>query len=134
MKMKYLFVLALSLVSASAFAHHPVRTCAVVFTGQYTSGDVGVISDGEAILDLNQVGRSHFSNWDNNISSLAIEPGCMLTGWQYQNFDINYNHGNRMGGFVATFVNNGHYRARAIDLNYSYANKRISSLSCTCRN
>lgn len=120
------------------------NACAVAYDHEDGYGRQLVVSEGSRLADLSTLRQG---NWHNRISSLKVKRGCYLTAYQYLNFDIDYDSGYPLRGFINTYVGyRGHrhhydYYGRShyshhdrwtwyYDLG-SYENS-ISSLMCFC--
>lgn len=125
----------LSITTANASG----KLCATVFQAANQSGYSLEIEDGQTIKDLNayvlgenqgQMGGTYEGTWDNRISSLIVEPTCSLTGFQYQNYGINYETGEEFGSFAV-------FGSSDIETLYydelSDFDNLISSLTCFCQ-
>ncbi len=152
-----LTVVSLLLVGASAFAGHaghrhpghrhpghphkppvyrPQQTCAVAYEGAHYSGAQMTIPSGSRIGALATVSMYHYSRyssptWNNQISSLWVQPGCYLVGYQYDNFGIHYYTGQAIG--MSQAYNNGscHYASGQYPT-LGHMDELISSLICRC--
>jgi hypothetical protein len=125
---KFLVLIAMLLMSVSAFAH-PRHLCATVYQGYDYTGAELRLRDGVRVRDLNDVDMSRRADWDNRISSIIVEPGCTLYAYQYQNLGRDWDYGHRIGESRA-------YRAKGRRALYIDAlrgmNDKISSLKCRC--
>lgn len=119
---KAALVLLVSAMASSAFAW----TCATVYQGENFTGHSLQIQDGARIPNLARYAMSHRQTWNNRISSLIVENGCTLKGYQYNNFGREYHTGRRIGTHQS-FHGFGYYE------NIGYTGDLISSLTCRCR-
>jgi hypothetical protein len=129
--MKFVIAMLIALSSFSVLADS--TTCAIVHNA--TDRDARhtlEIFAGESFGDLTKVGMTARQSWDNKISVIKVNQGCTLIGYQYQDFNINYNTNRPMNGFVATFTNHTSQKTKGYVLNSNY-NNAISSLQCFCR-
>jgi hypothetical protein len=151
----FLFVTALLASAVSAHAYNddngdyvprePGAYCATAY--DYSSGSTLNLMDGDVLANLNAVSLNdgYGNDWDNKIDRVEVQPGCTFIGYQYQNFNVDYNSGYPMNGFVT--VLNGHHH-HDHDNNCpghhhhghhghhghldSFQGDRISSLKCFC--
>jgi hypothetical protein len=137
MKAAILLFAALSLTSSMAQAHPSYgQTCARVFQYDNYGGAVLTISSHERLGDLNQVGlvdpsTGSYTDWDNKISSLIVEPGCALTGYQYQNFGRDYSSNQPIGWRLTWRASP--YSANGAPVLAGNVHNTISSLVCYCQ-
>jgi hypothetical protein len=128
--------LALALcASFSAFAQFRAESniCAIAYNSldrHYAS--TLLITEDDHMKDLGDVYLTHGGSWDNRITRVDVKEGCTFIGYQYQNYNRNYNHHNApMDGFTEVLENNGsHSEMKSFVLNYS--SNKISSLKCFC--
>ena len=123
-------VLAFASFSAVASTH---KVCAVAFNSldrDYTSKLV--ITAGTQYPDLNHVSVPTGGNWDNRISKVAVAQGCTFVGYQYQDFNVNYNTGRGTDGFALVLSNDSALSFKKTVL--STSNEKISSVKCFCNN
>ena len=106
--------------------------CAVAYNSlerNYTS--TLALQDGESIPDLNKVPltNSH-GDWDNKITRVVVKQGCTFIGYQYQDYNIDYNYGYSLGGFRKILENNTQRDNKIFVLHEG--NDSISSVKCFC--
>jgi len=133
--MKTILATCLLLSTISSYAQQSAVTdaCAVVYNSQDTnvSSELSV-RNGDRIHNLNRVPLSRGGgDWDNKITAMYVKQGCSLTGYQYQNFNIDLRTGQALQGFAQVFENTAvpGYGYFVLD---EYTNNKISSLKCTC--
>lgn len=143
--MKFAFAIAAALAATTIMATKAQAHgghCATIYQGPNFSGYSRDLSDGTYISRLSDIYMGDGASWDNRISSVVVERGCRLVGFQYENFGRDYYSGQPIG-FKAVF--DGYRLGRgdrfdrrgrhenAIDLQYTQYNDMISSLHCDCR-
>jgi hypothetical protein len=106
--------------------------CATAYASADYSRPRLQIYDGTRISDLTTVRMHHTgSSWDNQISSIRVEPGCKFVGYQYLNYNTNLYTGEEMYGFRMSLDNRDGAGVYVKYMN-EYKNDRISSLKCRC--
>lgn len=119
------FLVAMSVVVS---AHNNTNTCAIVYQGEYFTGEKLMINEGQAIdnlRDYNMVSGYSYEDWNNKISSIKVKRGCNLIGYQYDNFGRHVRTGRPIGTYQAYY--RGHHHR------LGYMDNLISSLTCECR-
>ena len=76
-------------------------------------------------------GYANWNNWDNKIVRVDVAPGCTFVGYQYQDFNVDYNSGYPLNGFTKVIPN---VRGHHTEVTYlDYTAYKISSFQCHCR-
>jgi hypothetical protein len=123
---------AMIATGANAFAYGQV--CATVYNSFDPSLRTSLtLQDGDRFDNLGNIGLSSWAyngNWDNKITQVVVEAGCTFVGYQYQNFNIDYNTGYALNGFVYSLT--GHNSCSKSEALNSYYNNKISSAACYC--
>lgn len=126
--LKTLLIASLMAMSTVVSAHYDPNACAVVYQGEYFTGDRLVISEGQAIdnlRDYNMASGHSYEDWNNKISSIKVKRGCRLIGYQYDNYGRHVRSGRAIGTYQAYY--RGHHHT------LGYMDNLISSLTCECR-
>ena len=145
--MKLLITLVGTLCSSLVLAHHDGDSeslCAVVYQYENLAGARLEIRDDSRVGDLRAIAINNdqdrcenhndhdagLGTWDNQISSLVVEPGCTLVAWQYRNFGIHEQYGYPIG-WKMVYENDSLRTDREFYSLYG-AKNLISSLKCFC--
>lgn len=130
--MKALVFVTTLFVSAMASAQAPV--CAILSTAQHPHhGQELTVYPGQNINDLNQVKDENGRDFDNRVEKIKVFKGCTLVSYQYQDYNVDFNTGHSLGGFVlVSEANPNSHRNPQTSILDAYHADKISSLKCFC--